>query len=244
MISRWLKKPLLVSAFAALAAVNAPSFAEESTIPLVEQLQTLAEQETFRLRIVGQIKGEGGNVPENADAETAIKRLIPKAYSFVLGFGPDDSVTSLTVYGTDPSEFSPDKGPDHSLDSSPISELTKSVERQAGLTGDEVARDLANTLSDRSAAEIQAKLAAIELLVDMPLEGAWQALEKGLGARQAKVRLAALKAIERTGGDDAVFLMAQAFHVEADPDVLRYLSERFETMDHPLAIALVQAKKP
>jgi hypothetical protein len=210
--------------------VDEQVYADLPAAPLASLLMRLSEAAGIELSLSSDIDAEAELYANGVSLHKVVNHLLPIGYGFALEMNQERKVTRLIVFSSD----------ETAAGSKPGNERQRYLARQLGKRDDSTADIMHATLADRDLADSQAKLIAIEQLVDIESKHARQSLEAGIGDPDPQVRLSTAKALYRLQGDEAITLIGQIYYAEDSASIRKQVAAVVSGSSHPLAQSIVK----
>ena len=205
-------------------------YADIPPAPLSTVLSRLAKAAGIELKLAGDIKTEVELYANGSSFSRVLDTILPDGCGFALELGPDQKIKRITVFSTE----------EATRRSKPVNERQRYLARQMGIRDDSTADIMRETLSDRSLDDVEAKLIAIEQLVEIKSEYAQRSLQAGMGDKDPKVRISTARALFRLQGDEAITLIGQIYYAEDSALIRREVAAVVVSSPHPLAQTIVK----
>jgi len=213
-----------------ISVVEEQVYANLSVAPIADQLSQLAETAGIELSLSGSIEGTGELEANGKSLRLVVDQMLPDDCGYVFELDADQKVRRLLVFANDSSTNA----------GGVENERQRYLARQVGKRDDGTAAIMLETLADRNLDDKQAKLIAIEQLVDIESEQARESLLAGMGDHDPQVRLSTAKALYHLQGDAAITLIGQIYFAEDSTLNRKAVAAVVSGSSHPLAQGIVK----
>jgi hypothetical protein len=205
-------------------------YANLPVAPVADQLRQLAEAAGIELVLNSDIQGETELSARGQPLARVVDRLLPDGSGYALQADTADKLVRLIVLSSGSSVSSV----------APRNERQRYLARQIGKRDDGTADLMHETLSDRGLGDTQAKLIAIDQLIEINSQYATESLIAGMGDKNPEVRLATARALYSLQGDEAITLIGQIYYAGETDTFRRKVAAVVSGSSHPLAQSMMK----